>query len=239
MEENKRPFDYIIEFLLNPHNPNNKIGYDIFFKVFLKEFNKYSLLKNELEPEDVYSEFLLKIIFKGDKFSLNPTILNKIQENTNNITSYLYMTMHNFLRTKNRELKEKFYVEENNQNEEKRLKKKFETLEIKHDNDDKYIENPKITKSPVIETEIMIEAKEIREIIEQKLSDKEKQVLCYTLLDDPSYIKEEISQDALYKRKSRMKKFLTGFVKEHGFSLEGFSYFVQEYLKSEICEKYR
>jgi len=227
MQDKNSPFDHIIEFLLDPHNPDSIDGYEILFRIFLKEFNKYDLLKKYDDPADVFNDFLSKILFKQN-FSLNPTIKEKIEDETTNIVSYIYKTIHNFLRTKQREILKKYYTEEN-QEKHKPIEKK--------DEEGKVIEEVSIDEK--ISPLVIIEAKEIAEIIEKEFSESEKRTLCYMFFDDKSFFDKEISDDAAYKRKSRLKSFLTDFVKEKGFSLEGFSYFVQEYLMSEICDKFR
>ncbi len=227
MQDKNSPFDYIIEFLLDPHNPDSINGYEILFRIFLKEFNKYDLLKKYSQPEDVFGNFLSKILFKQN-FSLNPTIKEKIGDETTNIVSYIYKTMHNFLRTKQKEVLKKYYTEENQEKHQPVIQKDEEgkTKEF-------------IGVNEKVSLIVIIEAKEIADIIQKDFSESEKRTLCYMFLDDKSFFGKEISDDAAYKRKSRLKTLLTDFVKEKGFSLEGFSYFVQEYLMSEICEKFR
>ena len=227
MQNKNSPFDYIIEFLLDPHNPDSINGYEILFKIFLKEFNKYDLLKKYEDPSDVFNDFLSKILFKQN-FSLNPTIKEKIDDETTNIVSYIYKTIHNFLRTKQREILKKYYSEENRPIYEPLIQK-----------DEEGNERETIGINEKVSLITIIEAKEIAEVIKKDFSESEKRTLCYMFFDDKNFFDKKISDDAAYKRKSRLKTLLTDFVKEKGFSLEGFSYFVQEYLMSEICEKFR
>ncbi len=222
----KDSFYYIINFLLDPYNEKNKTGFEILFKIFIKEFNKYDLLRKHEQLEDIFNDFLIKVLFKQN-FSLNPAIKEKIEDKSSNIVSYIYQALHNFLRTKQREVLRRYYTEEN--------KPKNEPL-IQKDEEGKEKEiigiNEKI--SPVI----IMEAKEILDIINKELSEKEKRTLCYMFFDDRNFFEKKLSNDAVYKRKSRFKSFLSNFVKEKGFSLEGFSYFIQEYLMSEICKNF-
>ncbi len=224
---NKDSFSYIIDFLLDPHNKNNKTGFEILFKIFLKEFNKYDLIKKYEQVEDIFNDFLVRVLFKQN-FSLNPTIKEKIEDKSSNIVSYIYQAIHNFLRTKQREILNKYYTEEHQERHESVVKENEEGRER-----EVIGVNEKI--SPIV----IIEAKEISEIIQNEFSESEKRTLCYMFFDDKSFFEKKLSDDAAYKRKSRLKNFLTKFVAEKGFSLEGFSYFVQEYLMSEICKKFR
>ena len=224
---NKDSFSYIIDFLLNPHNPDNITGYEILFKIFVKEFGKYELLKKHTEPEDLFNDFLTKVLFKQN-FSLNPTLKEKIKDRSTNIVSYIYQAIHNFLRTNQREILKKYYTEE---------KKPRDTQLIQENEEGKEFEILTINKD--VSLVIIIEAKEISETIKKEFSETEQRTLCYMFFNDKNFFGENISDDAAYKRKSRLKSSLTKFVKEKGFSLEGFTYFVQEYLMSEICDKFR
>lgn len=223
----KDSFSYIVDFLLNPHNSDNKKGFEILFKIFLKEFNKYDILKKYECSEDVFNDFMIKVLFKQN-FSLNPTIKEKIEDSSSNIVSYIYKAIHNFLRTKQREVLKRYYTQEAQEKQQSILKKD------EYDREREFIgTNDKISPT------IIIEAKEILETINKELPEAEKRTLCYMFFEEKEFFEKEISDDAAYKRKSRLKKFLTKFVKEKGFSLEGFSYFVQEFLMSEICKKFR
>jgi len=224
---NKDSFSYILDFLLNPYNKNNKTGLEILFKIFIKEFNKYDLLKKYEQSEDIFNEFLIKVLFKQN-FSLNPTIKSKIKDKKSNIISYIYQTIHNFLRTKQREVLKNQYTEKNQLKNEPFNKK-----------DEKGKEREVIGVNEKISPIIIIEAKEIANMINKEFSEIEKRTLCYMFFNDKHFFEKELSDDAIYKRKSRLKNFLSNFVKEKGFSLEGFSYFIQEYLMSKICEKFR
>ncbi|SNZ09133.1 hypothetical protein SAMN06265182_1486 [Persephonella hydrogeniphila] len=203
----KKPWDYVIKFLLNPQN--NDEGYWIFYGLFKREFKKYDLLEKNLNSLDLFHDFLIHIIFKNQKWKLNPTIYSKIDDK---VVSYIYASLHNFLKTKYREFLAREYS-------------KDEITEYEIDE-----------VSPVI-LDLIIEAKEIKEKIISSFNQRDIRTICFLLLGDRKYINEEISDDALYQRKSRMKKRLKEFVKENGFSLEGFAYFQKYILKSEICDK--
>ncbi|WP_457626004.1 hypothetical protein [Persephonella sp.] len=205
--EEKRPWDYVIEFLLNPHD--NIEGYRIFYGLFKREFKKYRLLEKNLNAFDLFHDFLVQVIFKNRTWELNPTIHSKINDK---IVQYIYRSLHNFLRTKNREFFAKEYTKE----------------ELK--------ENQIDDSSPVV-LDLIIEAKEIKEKILNSFSRKDLRTICSLLMEDRKYIDEDISDDAFYQRKSRMRKKLKEFIKENGFSLEGFAYFQKYILKSEICDK--
>ena len=223
---NRDSFSYIIDFLLNPHDPDNITGYQILFKIFVKEFGKYELLKKHTEPEDLFNDFLTKVLFKQN-FSLNPTLKEKIKDKSTNIVSYIYQAIHNFLRTNQREILKKYYTEE----------KKTRDIQLIQENEEgKEFEIITINKnvSPIV----IMEAKEISETIQKEFSETEKRTLCYMFLNDKNFFGENISDDAAYKRKSRLKSRLSELVREKGFSIEGFTYFVQEYLMSEICNKF-
>ena len=215
----QQPWDYILSFIKDPHNPENQVGHKIFMQVFFKEFYKYDLLVKYSEPEDLFHEFITTIIFKGKSFTLNPVIAEKMEDPKTKIVSYLYKTIHNFLRTKRREAYKNLQIEPI----DKGTEGKQEEPCFNH----------------IIDPVIEIEALEIKEIILKTFSEKEIRVLCYSFLNDKEYFDEELSDDAIYKRKSRMKKFLQDFVKEYGFSLEGFACFIDKYLKSDICDKLR
>ncbi|WP_456382977.1 hypothetical protein [Persephonella sp.] len=227
MAENTRVREEIIKFLLNPHNKDNYLGYEILKRVFASQYSRFPLVKERYELEEIYNEFLHKVIFKEKGFLLNNTILEKIHDEYTNIISYLYTTINNFLRTINKQILSEIKTEKGED--------RYKNLFIK---DEEKKERETIHLKTEVAYIIIIEAKEILEKIKEDFDEKDLRTLCYMFLDDKTFFEEKITDDNAYQRKSRLKKKLTKYVKENGFSKEGFLYFVQNYL-SEICKNFR
>lgn len=230
MENKKILEEKIVEFLLDPNNPESYKGYEIFKKAFIKEFNKYSLLKNYYDGEDLFNEFLTKVVFREDGFLLNKNMIEKINSQKDNFFSYLYMSIHNFLRTYNRRAKVRII------SDEEQSKQRFENIYQKNE-EGKEFETSYLKQE--INYIVIIEAKEILKAVKKDFSEKDLRTLCYMFFDDKSYYGENISDDNAYQRKSRLKKRLADYVRKKGFSLEGFEFFIKNYLLSEICNNFR
>ncbi len=229
MDKNTNLEEKIIKFLLDPNNKDNYEGYEVFKRVFLKEFFKeeYALLRKFYDGEDLFNEFLVRVIFREDGFLLNNNMKEKINNIQHNFLSYLFMSIHNFLRTYRR--KAKF---EDSFKEQKSMK-----LESIQTSDNRTKDLLEYNARVHIDYSLHIEAQEILESIKKDFSEKELRTLCYMFLNEKKYYGEEITDDNAYKRKSRMKKTLSEYINKKGFSLQGFALFVKEYLMSEICKK--
>lgn len=211
----------VYNFLLNSDKNGLKVVKSMFISILKKSHFKKLKDYNDI-GDDLFNQFYLeKLLPKKDY------LLKKFENDLEGLVRYIYKMITNFL------------TDVNN-------KKEIEEIKIfinKNEEDDKsqnILENiPSESRSSMVDIEI-IESKEILEIIKTFLSEEDKKVLCHIVFKDKqniNYCLENLSQDAIYKRVERLKTKLKSFVETYCISQDGFKYFIDEFLMSEICKK--
>jgi len=133
-------------------------------------------------------------------------LLEKLSDSNIKITDYMFFVIRNYFIDKVR-------------------KKTINVIDEEiTDYDKPYKHNPTIT----------LEAEELNKIVQEKMSEAEKEALCFELRE---LMPANKSQAAFEKAKSRAKSRMRSIVKEYGFSVDVVFAFFDIYAQSELCEK--
>lgn len=211
----------VYNFLLNSDKNGLEVIKSIFISVLKKSYFKKLKDYNDLADDLFHQFYLEKLLPKKDD------LLKRFENDLEGLMRYIYKMMSNFL------------TDINNKKEIEEVKI-FITKDEEDDESQNILENiPSESRSSKVDIEI-IESKEILEIIKTFLSEEDKKVLCHIVFKDKqniNYCLENLSQDAIYKRVERLKTKLKSFVETYCISQDGFKYFIDEFLMSEICKK--
>lgn len=190
-------------------------GLEIISNIFFKQLysQSYISLTKQEEPEDIFMDFINKI------FEKRTFLLQKFENQSQGLASYIRQMAKNFLKDKLKIMSEIQFESVNN----------YERL-ISTD------------KNEPIKQLIKIEGFRFAEIIDSKFKEEEILILCYITATNKKDFEEkylkDLSKDAIYKRVERVKRKLRGVISDFGYSQEAVRFYIENILPSKCKRGY-
>lgn len=186
-------------------------GLDIISNIFYKQVNKIESDYLGWQKEDLLQEFILKI------FENRTSIIEKFKDKESGLASYIREMAKNFLIDKLRQ--KKMDMED--------ISNYYYSIEDRGNNPEKLLK--------------LFEAKNFMKLLENYLSPEEYTLLCYQIFkESQKSIRESffnnVKDDALYQRVSRLNKKIGKIAKENGFSVDSVEAFIEEMLPK-MCKE--
>lgn len=209
----------ILRFIQSPGNSDIlKSDYEKLFQIFKDASYKFKIS----EPDEYFQEFIVKNILN------NSTLRNfALKSSEKEVTYYLKRMVVNFIINCHRK----------SEHEEATLSLNS-TVDENQENADEFID---MVKDDSLEQVVVIEAKEILDMIKGQFSEDEKKLLCEMLYIEKrgsfTFLKD-VTENVFYKRVERFKTKIKTFFKDLQATDEGVKYLLYYIYPSEVCEKF-